>query len=103
VVSQSHTAWVDGNTQETGITTAWPPNKQILGNMGERDLDLTGTPFFAGGPTFAAITARSFHPGGVNMLRADGSVGFIKSSIAPATWRALGTIAGGEVLSSDQY
>jgi prepilin-type N-terminal cleavage/methylation domain-containing protein/prepilin-type processing-associated H-X9-DG protein len=102
-VAQSHTSWVDGNAQETGITTAWPPNKTILGMMGEGDLDLTGAPFFDGGPTFAAITARSFHPGGVNMLRADGGVAFVKSSIAGATWRALGTIAGGEVISADQY
>jgi prepilin-type N-terminal cleavage/methylation domain-containing protein/prepilin-type processing-associated H-X9-DG protein len=102
-VAQSHTSWVDGDAQESGITTAWPPNKEILGNNGEGDLDLTGTPFFGGGPTFAAITARSFHPGGVNTLRADGSVGFIKSSIAGLTWRALGTIAGGEVMSSDSY
>jgi len=30
-VGQSHTSSVDGDAQETGITTAWPPNKQILG------------------------------------------------------------------------
>jgi prepilin-type N-terminal cleavage/methylation domain-containing protein/prepilin-type processing-associated H-X9-DG protein len=102
-VAQSHTSWVDGDAQETGITTAWPPNKQILGLMGEGDLDLTGTPFFGGGPTFAAITARSFHPGGVNMLLADGSVRFIKSTVAGATWRALGTIAGNEVVGADSY
>jgi prepilin-type processing-associated H-X9-DG protein len=71
--------------------------------MGKGDLDLTGTPFFGGGPTFAAITAQSFHPGGVNALLADGSVRFIKSSIAGVSWRALGTIAGGEVISSDSY
>jgi hypothetical protein len=34
---------------------------------------------------------------------ADGSVHFFKSSIAPNVWRGLGTRAGGEVLSSDQY
>jgi prepilin-type processing-associated H-X9-DG protein len=43
--------------------------------------------------------ARSRHPGGVNVLRADGSVGFIEQSINLATWQALGTIAGGEVLN----
>jgi prepilin-type processing-associated H-X9-DG protein len=102
MVAQSHTAWVDGNAQESGITTAWPPNKVILGTMQEGDLDLTGPPFFIGGPTFAAITARSFHPGGVNVLRADGSVGFTKSTVAGAIWRALGTIAGNEVISADQ-
>jgi prepilin-type N-terminal cleavage/methylation domain-containing protein/prepilin-type processing-associated H-X9-DG protein len=102
-VAQSHTAWVDGNAQETGMTTAWPPNKQVLGRMGEGDLDLTSTPLFAGGPTYAAITARSYHPGGVNTLFGDGSVRFIKSTINGITWRALGTIGGGEVVSADSY
>lgn len=106
VVGQGHTAWVDGNAQETGMTTAWPPNKQILGSKGEGDLDLQGSPLFlggTGGPTFAAITSRSYHPGGVNALLADGSVRFIKSSIAGRVWRSLGSIAGGEVVSADAY
>jgi prepilin-type processing-associated H-X9-DG protein len=56
-----------------------------------------------GGPTYMSLAASSYHPGGVNTLFADGSVRFIKSSISPITWRALGTIAGGEVVSADQY
>ena len=47
--------------------------------------------------------ADSNHPGGVNTLFADGSVRFIKSSIAQTVWWALGTKAGGEVISSDSY
>jgi prepilin-type N-terminal cleavage/methylation domain-containing protein/prepilin-type processing-associated H-X9-DG protein len=47
--------------------------------------------------------ADSFHPGGVNVLMADGSVRFIKNSINLRTWWALGTKAGGEVLSADSY
>src|SRR5262249_9701739 len=45
----------------------------------------------------------SMHPGGANVLFADGSVHFLKSSIAIKTYWALGTKAQGEVISSDQY
>jgi prepilin-type N-terminal cleavage/methylation domain-containing protein/prepilin-type processing-associated H-X9-DG protein len=45
----------------------------------------------------------SNHPGGCNFLLADGSVRFLKSSIAIKTYWALGTKAGGEVVSSDSY
>ncbi len=33
----------------------------------------------------------------------DGSVRFIKQTISPATYTALGTRAGGEVTSSDSF
>jgi prepilin-type processing-associated H-X9-DG protein len=47
--------------------------------------------------------ASSNHSGGVNVLMADGSVRFIKDSIARATWWAIGTKAGGETVSADQF
>jgi prepilin-type N-terminal cleavage/methylation domain-containing protein/prepilin-type processing-associated H-X9-DG protein len=47
--------------------------------------------------------AMSNHPGGVNAMFADGSVRFIKDSIAQQTWYALGTKGNGEVVSSDSY
>jgi prepilin-type processing-associated H-X9-DG protein len=50
-----------------------------------------------------AWTASSRHPGGVNVGFADGSVRFVKSSVALNVWWALGTRAGGEVVSSDSY
>ncbi|AGA30903.1 DUF1559 domain-containing protein [Singulisphaera acidiphila] len=50
-----------------------------------------------------AVTATSRHPGVATVLFADGSVKAIKSSINPATWWALGTRAGGEVVSADAY
>jgi len=43
------------------------------------------------------------HPGGCNVLMGDGSVRFAKSSISQTVWPALSTIAGGEVVSSDQF
>jgi prepilin-type N-terminal cleavage/methylation domain-containing protein/prepilin-type processing-associated H-X9-DG protein len=51
----------------------------------------------------AVMTARSWHPGGVNALFGDGSVRFIKESIDLRTWRGLGTRHGGEVLSAADY
>jgi prepilin-type N-terminal cleavage/methylation domain-containing protein/prepilin-type processing-associated H-X9-DG protein len=50
-----------------------------------------------------AAASRSWHPGGVNTLFADGSVHFIKDSISSQAWWSLGTRNGGEVLSSDSY
>jgi len=71
-----------------------PPNSRRCSNAPPNtwSLDLWGTE----PPT-------SFHPGGVNMCMTDGSVRFIKNSVSLATWWALGTKAGGEVISSDSY
>ena len=50
-------------------------------------------------PSDGIFAARSYHPGGVNAAMADGSVRWVSSSIAIATWRALGTRSGGEIIS----
>jgi prepilin-type N-terminal cleavage/methylation domain-containing protein/prepilin-type processing-associated H-X9-DG protein len=47
--------------------------------------------------------AQSNHPGGVNVGFGDGSVRFIKDSISPQTYMAIGTRANGEVITSDSY
>ncbi len=49
------------------------------------------------------MAARSFHPGGVNVLFDDGHIQFGKDSVNLKTWRALATRSGGEVVSSDQF
>jgi prepilin-type N-terminal cleavage/methylation domain-containing protein/prepilin-type processing-associated H-X9-DG protein len=50
-----------------------------------------------------AWTASSRHPGGINVCFGDGHVQFIKSTVNLSTWWALGTKAGNEVISADQY
>jgi prepilin-type N-terminal cleavage/methylation domain-containing protein/prepilin-type processing-associated H-X9-DG protein len=45
----------------------------------------------------------SYHSGGANVMMADGSVKFIKSSIAYTVLWALGSRDQGEVISSDSY
>jgi prepilin-type processing-associated H-X9-DG protein len=44
-------------------------------------------------------TARSAHPGGVNIIYADGSLQFIGDAVDPDVWRAMSTIAGNEVIT----
>ncbi len=51
----------------------------------------------------ACMPPSSRHPGGVNTMLGDGSVRFIKDTINQQAWWALGTRAGGEILSADQY
>ncbi len=111
-LSAGHTSWADGSVDESGMTTAWTPNTKVvvspndgvkLESPSSEDLDLVGTPEASGGPTFAAVTSRSYHPGGVNGLFGDGSVRFIKQTIDGNTWRALGSVNGSEIISADQY
>ena len=103
--SEFHTEWADGHTHAAGFTTAWPPNKAIIGRVTYPglDLDLNGMNEENGGPTFAAINSRSYHPGGVNALLGDGSVRFTKSTVSGPIWRALGTLEGGEVFGASNY
>jgi prepilin-type N-terminal cleavage/methylation domain-containing protein len=56
----------------------------------------------ATGSTGVGIAARSKHTGGVSVLLADGSVHFVSSNIDLINWRAMATIANGEVASLPQ-
>jgi prepilin-type N-terminal cleavage/methylation domain-containing protein/prepilin-type processing-associated H-X9-DG protein len=97
-----HSEWEDGHVHQSGFTTAWTPNRRTSGSFGGtrvEDVDLTGIRERNGGPTFSAITARSFHSGGVNVLFGDGAVRFVQDSIDGRIWRSMGTIAGGEAFS----
>lgn len=51
----------------------------------------------------AHIAARSYHQGGVNVAFGDGAVRFVRDAINLSIWRALGTRAGAEVVSSDAF
>jgi prepilin-type N-terminal cleavage/methylation domain-containing protein/prepilin-type processing-associated H-X9-DG protein len=105
-----HTRWANGGVYYSGFTTAMPPNSNVSAisrggsNAGQNvPMDWDWNDENDGGPTFMSLAASSHHPGGVNAAFADGSVHFIKDSVSAVVWRGLGTIAGGEVMSSDQY
>lgn len=81
--------WWDGNYQNTLY------NHYLTPNADRPDCIVYHNPGWK--------AARSYHPGGVNVLFCDGHVQFVKNTIAPATWRGLATRAGGEVVSQDPF
>jgi prepilin-type N-terminal cleavage/methylation domain-containing protein len=102
-----HSEWHNGEVHHTGFTFAWTPNRRTGGTFASiiyPDLDMQGyreqetanAPATTPG-AFAAITARSFHPGGVHATSADGSVRFIQDAIDGRIWRAFGTPAGNDM------
>ncbi len=102
--SYSHTEWTDGKMKETGFTAALPPNAAVICPQADISYDVdwvnqgesttTGSP-----PTYAIVTARSFHGGMVNASSMDGSVHTINDSIDSATWQALATRSGREAVN----
>ena len=93
--NQTSKTWNDtGLRYYRGFPTAVLYTHTVPPNSKDRDcIDFLGTQFH--------LAARSAHPGGVNVALADGSVRFIRDSIAFGTWQALGTRSGGEVVSPE--
>ncbi|SIO40836.1 prepilin-type N-terminal cleavage/methylation domain-containing protein/prepilin-type processing-associated H-X9-DG domain-containing protein [Singulisphaera sp. GP187] len=96
--------WYGGATFETWLA----PNSTLPDQMESGSYCVypyPNNPPCIAAPSVLYITnaARSRHPGGVNTVMSDGSVKFVKNTINLATWRALSTTQGGEVISADAY
>jgi prepilin-type processing-associated H-X9-DG protein len=103
-----HTEWPDGRVHHSGFTTTLPPNTKVpvvwQGQEYDADFNSRQEGSSATLPTRGAITARSYHSGGlVNVAMMDGSVRPVRPTISLATWRALGTRNGGEVISDFDF
>jgi prepilin-type N-terminal cleavage/methylation domain-containing protein/prepilin-type processing-associated H-X9-DG protein len=85
--------WASGNYNQAVFNFYLTPNS-IHKDCSPWDTQAIGSGFF---------TPRSYHSGGVNVLFGDGAVRFIKSSVSQATWMALGTRNGHEVVNSSDY
>jgi prepilin-type N-terminal cleavage/methylation domain-containing protein/prepilin-type processing-associated H-X9-DG protein len=78
-------SWLYGYHSTTSYWHSGPPNTRSCMYPGSRIMTV----------------ANSGHTNGVNLALCDGSVRFVNNSISLATWRALGTRNGNEVLGSD--
>jgi prepilin-type N-terminal cleavage/methylation domain-containing protein len=103
--NSGHTEWVDGRAHQTGFTTVFPPNTRVPYSEGGKSYDIDFNSSREGKSatniTYAAITTRSYHVGGVQTGLADGSVRFLSQNVSLQAWRALGTISGGEILQTE--
>jgi prepilin-type N-terminal cleavage/methylation domain-containing protein/prepilin-type processing-associated H-X9-DG protein len=99
-----HTQWVAGRTLQSGLTTTFPPNTVVAYTTGGQtyDVDFTSARVAPTAPRhgYRVVTARSYHPGGVNALLLDGSGRFVRSAISQNIWRALGTRSGREPIGA---
>ena len=98
-----HTEWVDARVHQTGVTTTFPPNTKVLYSASGVSYDIDFNSSREGKTvdriTYAAVTSRSYHATGVNVLLMDGSVRSVSNSVSAQTWLGLGTRNGGEVLN----
>jgi prepilin-type N-terminal cleavage/methylation domain-containing protein/prepilin-type processing-associated H-X9-DG protein len=95
--------WYGGNC--VIATTAIPMNRQI---QRFNDSKATGVPFWGDGTNYTLYWEwnegygyNSRHPGGCQFAFVDGSVKMLPLNINMATYRALGTVDGGEAVTGD--
>ena len=81
--------WINGHFGNTLYNHFYTPNQTAKWDCGN------------GSHNKALTSARSYHSGGVNVVFADGSVRFVRDSVPQATWWAIATRNGGEVVPGD--
>lgn len=96
-----HTEWANGHCNHSGFTTVLTPNTRVPFTFNGIVYDVDYNSRQEGSsrtqPSYAVLTARSYHPGLVQATYLDGSVRTVNNAIDQAVWRALGTRAGGEI------
>ncbi len=109
-IGGAHTEWVNARVHQSGFTTTFPPNTRIgydepvYGPMNQiigynlHDIEYVSLAEGGGGPTYAVVTARSYHTDVIHVLLVDGSARSVTTAIDGGIWKALGTRAGGEVV-----
>ncbi len=97
--SRSGESWFISSHHTTCFNQCAPPNSRLA----DCAFDTLKEDFHWRTIHQGVFTARSFHPGGVNVLHMDGSVRFVGDGVSRATWRAVGSRDGGEVVSTVDY
>ena len=84
VIPNKGVLWIEGGLGRSQYNHVLPPNSPSCNDL-----------------AWHGITAGSRHPGGMNSLKLDGSVRFVRETIDPDVWYSLGTRSGGEIIGAD--
>jgi prepilin-type N-terminal cleavage/methylation domain-containing protein/prepilin-type processing-associated H-X9-DG protein len=85
-------SWANGEYRSAMYNHWAPPNARLFDCVAAITLAPPETKYAA----YGWRTARSVHPGGVNVGMADGSASFVEEGIAIELWQAMATRSGGE-------
>lgn len=100
-----HTEWGEGTAQQTGFTTTFQPNTVVPYSYNGQTYDIDFNNQTEGGsttaPTFAAVTARSYHVGVVNALYLDGSTHTVPDGVDLTVWQTLSQRDGSASVPTD--
>jgi prepilin-type N-terminal cleavage/methylation domain-containing protein len=97
-IARSGRNWVYGNYIPTRYNHVVRPNRRSCARNNGTNLDASGA-----NDKGSATTASSRHPGGVNLCLCDASVHFVNDDVDLAAWRALGSRAGGDFVTVDDF
>ncbi|MCL2005987.1 MAG: DUF1559 domain-containing protein [Planctomycetaceae bacterium] len=88
-------SWATGEYRTGSYNHYMLPNSRTLDCIANTPMQGFGEEAFT---SLGLRAARSFHPGGVNVVFGDGSGRFATDSVALEVWRAAATRAGGEAM-----
>lgn len=95
-VNSGFDRWHRGEYTNNQYNHLYTPNAKFwdcCGNCGTPDSD----------GEYGVFTARSYHPGGVNVLMADGQVRFVGDGVDLEVWRSIGSRSNSEQISNAQF
>jgi prepilin-type N-terminal cleavage/methylation domain-containing protein len=78
------------------FSTRYPPNTTVSDQLPYCTNVLPRAPCVGGSGANHVVSARSYHPSGVNAMLADGAVRFVSDDVDVTVWRATGSRNGAE-------
>jgi prepilin-type processing-associated H-X9-DG protein len=94
--------WVEASYMESFYNHVYTPNSKDL-DCGYCNFQTSNLRACTNNRSRAIVTARSYHPGTVNVLMGDGTVRSVSDSVDAVVWAAIGTRNAQEEISNTDF